>query len=103
MKMYNGGVKDLAKKLEKYRLDHDLTKTQMGSFFGVSYQTYYSWIKRNSVPKGHLETARTILSLDGDASKLNAELLELFSRLPDDKRRILLELAEGFLGQHKPA
>lgn len=101
MKLYNCGVKDLAKRLEAYRLDHGLTKTQMGSFFGVSYQTYYSWVKRNSIPKAHLETARTILSLSGDASKLNAELLELFSKLPDDKRRILLELAQGFVGPQK--
>ena len=98
MKLYNAGVKDLAKKLEKYRLDHNLTKTQMGGFFGVQFQTYYSWIKRDSIPKAHLETARTILSLTGDASKLNAELLELFSRLSDDKRKILLDLARGLQG-----
>lgn len=95
--IYNRAVKDLPQRLERYRQENGLTKTEMGALFGVEYQVYYSWIIRNSIPKKHLSRAGIILKHSERLSSLDIELLERFSRLPDEKAKIILEMIDGIL------
>lgn len=96
--MYNDAVKDLPKKLEQYRQEKGLTKTEMAHLLGASsYQVYYSWITRNSIPKQYLDRARALLAAQGTDVELEAEILEKVARLPNYKAKLVLQMIDGLL------
>lgn len=97
MTLYNLPVEDLARQLEEYRLNHRLTKTQMGALFSVEFQVYYSWIKRDSIPKKHLDRARIIVAQKRPITAKDAEILEKFSRLPEKEADLILQMIDGLL------
>lgn len=88
-------MKDLPQRLEAYRLKHNITKTDMARLMGASqFQTYYSWIKRNSIPKEYLERAEALLRQNG---RVNAEIIKKIEKLTPEKGDLVLALIDQLL------
>lgn len=96
---YNSGVKSLAQQIEAYRKANGIEKQEMSELLGApTYQHYYMWMQRNSIPKAYVDRARAILSQKRQVSKAEAEILEKFSRLSDQEAAVVLKMIEGILG-----
>lgn len=97
---YNGVVKTLMKQIEAYRKANGIEKQDMAELLGApTYQHYYMWRKRDSIPKAYVDRARAILAQDGQVSKQEAEILEKFSKLSDQEADMVLRMIEGILSR----
>jgi len=54
---------NLVERLESYRKQRGLSKTDMAKTFGVAYQNYHNWTVRGSLPKEHYGAAFKILKI----------------------------------------
>lgn len=96
--MYNLRMRSLAQQIEMYRRKNRIEKQEMANLLGApTYHHYYNWMKRDSIPKGYVDRARAILGQDGAISKLDAQILEKFSRLSPDDAETVLRMVDGLL------
>lgn len=97
---YNWRVKSLAKQCEQYRKEKGIEKLEMSRLCGApSYQHYYMWMKRDSIPKAYVDRVKAVISQDKAISKRDAEILEKFARLSDQEADTVLQMVEGLLSR----
>lgn len=75
--------------LKRYREAKSLDKAEMARLFGVHWQTYHNWEKRNSLPKRYFNKAARILGVDPQNSD-EMEILNKLERLSPEGRKAAL-------------
>lgn len=88
-------MEDLLKKLEAYRKQKRISKTDMARLLGAnSPQQYANWVYRGSLPKDFYEVAMQILGADTDDLYASLKILKKLERLSPSSQAVISSLID---------
>lgn len=89
---------DLLKRLEQYRVEAGLTKTELSRLLGCkSVETYTNWLGRDSLPGAYVEIAKKVLGDVPSLSKAKLDLIKKIDSLNEEDKATILRLIDSLL------
>ena len=100
----------LQSNLKQILKDKGLTQTQLADALGISKGTLSDWLSGRYYPRGKYLNAMCeylnvtmgeLVSEKRDTTQLDAEIVSLYTTLPDDKKKQVIDFARFLLRQEK--